>query len=189
MSIYVHSSVPFLQDTLGKILASQHDLSLDKDHHVVIDIPRGWVWLNTFWFGAPHPIAVSDNPCPEYKLDLLARRPAALIDQFTLGALLKALRAVEIGETVLPKISSTLTPTERLTLQLIANGHSIKEVAALRGAKISTTRNTVQTLYTKLGLKSAVQLSHYYYGNWAVLQSADDMAADTPYLPSLREVS
>jgi DNA-binding CsgD family transcriptional regulator len=189
MAIHVHSTIPFLQDTLGKIVTSQHHLSLKKDHHIIIDIPRGWVWLNSFWFESHRPIVVSDNPCPEYKLDLLACKPAALIDRFALSALLEALRAVEAGETTLPRISSRLTPTERLTLQLIANGHSIKEVAAIRGAKISTTRNTIQTLYTKLGLKSAVQLSLYYYGNWTALHSADDLATDMSYLCPMREVS
>lgn len=178
MPIKVYTSVPLLQDTLARTLAAQRSPFSRVDCSVVIDIPRGWIWSNAYRFGSGNAVVISDNPCPEYKLDLMSLKPAALID-FTPGALLEAVRAVETGRTLLPEVSSVLTTTERLTLRLVANGHSLKAVAVIRGTKVNTTRNTVQTLYAKLGLRSAVQLALYYYGNWATLPNTK-LPNDTP---------
>lgn len=178
MPIHVYTSVPLLQDTLAQTLALRRNPFSRVACSVVVDLPRGWVWSNAYRLGSGGTVVISDNPCPEYKLDLLSLKPAALID-FTPSALLEAVRAVEAGQTMLPEVSSVLTPTERLTLRLVANGHSLKAVALMRGTKINTTRNTVQTLYAKLGLKSAVQLALYYYGNWTTLPNFDDFTNGT----------
>lgn len=180
MSINIHTSVPLLQETLARALALRGNPYTRVACSVVIDIPRGWIWSNAYWLRSDSTVVISDNPCPEYKLDLMLLKPAALIDQFTSSALLEAVCAVEAGQTMLPDVSSVLTPTERLTLRLVANGHSVKAVAAVRGTKLTTTRNTIQTLYTKLGLKSAVQLALYYYGHWATLPNFDDFMSGAP---------
>jgi DNA-binding NarL/FixJ family response regulator len=135
-----------------------------------MDAPIGRAFLKLAELGAVHAIVVSDNPCPEYKLDLLQRNPAALLGQVKIEDIGKAIKAVRAGHTLYPTLSSCLTHKERETLRYVAEGYALSQCAKPRGGSAGTLRNTIHAIYTKLGLRSHVQLAHYYYGNWTLLE-------------------
>ena len=180
MRIQVQCTLSYFSTALEQALSARHSLVAGRVRYILVDIPRGQALSTCTKPELRSTVIISDNPCPEYKLDVLARKPAALLGRITLEELVESIRMVEAGHNVVPEVSSILTPAERFTLQLIARGHNIKEVAALRGAKASTTRNTIQVIYTKLGLRSAVQLLHYYYGNWETLRNLGVLAEAPP---------
>ena len=172
--IRVRCENAFVRDSLEKQLVVSGILADGGPvEQVLVDLPRGWI-LEDRIADPQRTIIVSDNPCPEYKLDLLELRPAALVEQLTVEAIGKAVRLLQSGQAVSSTASTCLTPTERFSLRLIASGRSVEEAAAEREVKAGTMRNTVHMLYSKLGLSSAVQLSHYYYGNWALLRHLCD---------------
>lgn len=157
-------------------IAAEHGLKTcglticrDADWHIVLDAPLGWASLKLDELSPTRTIIVSDNPCPEYKLDLLERSPAGLLSQVSIEKLAGALEQAGLGELPYPLPITTLTPKERFTLRLIAEGHRPETCAKKRNVSEGTLRNTVQTIYSKLGLRSRVQLAHYYYGNWLLL--------------------
>lgn len=144
----------------------EHDAAL----HLLLDEPVGWASL-------PHPgvdltrcVLASNNASPTYRLDLLERDPAALISLRCQEALLATLRLVRAGETLHPKLWTPLTPVERQMVRYTAQGHTNKEIAKLRGVGEGHVKNTLSAVYSKLNLRSRVQLAHYYYGSWHLLK-------------------
>jgi len=60
-----------------------------------------------------------------------------------------------------PEASATLTPREREVLQLVAEGHSTKEIAAKLGVSLKTVDTHRQQIMGKLGLRSVAELTKH----------------------------
>lgn len=140
-------------------------------HVLLIDVPWGWIQGQLADIDSSYTVILSNNPCPEYKLDLLEYRPAALFAHMSLLEIVEGLEQVWQGQYVAPIITSPLTPTERLTLHLIAKGHTPKKIACVRNISEGRVKNTLCVIYQKLGLSSRAQLALYYYGLWHVLRA------------------
>lgn len=167
--IHIHSGRPHLQADLATRLDGL--LPAGADLVLVIDAPTGWAFTALEELEPSRTVVVSDNPCPEYRLDLLELEPRALLDASTLDGLREALAGVLAGQEVASEITSHLTLAERRTLRLHALGRSARDIAAARGVRTSTVRNTTHMIYVKLGLSSVVQLAQYYFGLWDVLEA------------------
>ena len=134
---------------------------------------------------------MSTNQCPAYQLDLLKGEPAGLLLADTPEALVEVLKLIQVGNVIRPKAQTSLTPTERYTLKLVARGCSNKEIAKCRNVQETTVKNSLHTIYVKLNLKSRVQAAHYYYGNWHLLPNwspptfiARELQAEVTALPT-----
>ena len=138
---------------------------------LLIDRPLGWAVLEHSEVDYERCTVLSDNDCPTYQLDLLDKRPAALIHLADGEALLPTLQAVRAGRVVYPKVFSPLTKSERTTLRLVAEGYSNKEIASLRKLSENTVKNSLYDVYEKVDVKSRVQAAHYYYGFWHLLRN------------------
>lgn len=137
---------------------------------LLVDRPSGWASLEHPQVHFQTCIILTGNLCPTYRLDLLEREPAALVDIDSSDETLKAvIGTVSVGNTIYPKVLTLLTPKERYTLKMMAAGYSNKEIANARNVNESTVKNSVFEIYKKLNLKSRVQATHYYYGNWHLL--------------------
>jgi DNA-binding NarL/FixJ family response regulator len=137
---------------------------------IYVDGPPGWALTQAPRFRRHASLVISDNPCPEYRLALLTARPAGLIENAQLGDIAQALACIRAGERLRPEVASLLSPSERRTLRLIAQGYALKTIMRRRGVSEGTLRNTVSAIYGKLGLKSHAQLVLYFYGNWHTLR-------------------
>jgi DNA-binding CsgD family transcriptional regulator len=141
---------------------------------LLVDEPPGWAAIQATAFECEH-LILSNNPCHAYLLDLLESSPAALLRLYEkeLEALPETLRRIRAGERLYPKdLHTNLTPSERLTLRLAVKGYSNKRIAKVRKVIEGSVRNTLVSIYKKLELKyhSRVLLSHYYYGQWHLLE-------------------
>lgn len=141
---------------------------------LLVDEPPGWAAVRTTAFENEH-LIFSNNPCHPYLLDLLEESPAALLRLYEaeLEALPATLRRIRNGERLYPKdLHTILTRSERLTLRLAVKGYSNKGIAKIRKVLEGSVRNTLVSIYKKLDLKyhSRVLLSHYYYGQWHLLE-------------------
>ena len=114
----------------------------------------------------PSSFVVSNNPCPEYLLDIMDKKPLALLKQPTLESLADTIKR---GPTFFFQMKSILTPAERHVLRPIAEGKSHKEISVTRNIAVTRVRNIVQVIYQKLGLNSGTQLTLYYFGLWHIL--------------------
>ncbi len=143
------------------------------ESHLLVDIPRGW-WLSPacckFLDAANYILIATDNPCLEYRLALLERFPNSHLCGISLADIAESLFESGREDKHGPKLISILTPTERLTLHLIAKGYTPKRIAGVRKISEGRVKNTVGVIYQKLGLDSRVQLALYYYGLWHVLE-------------------
>jgi DNA-binding CsgD family transcriptional regulator len=142
---------------------------------LLLDIPRGWLsTLESTSFSQT--LIVTDNPCPEYQLDLLGHHPAGMVLSLELNCILRAMASLQKGETFLPTVRSSLTRAERSVLYLSAIGRSAKDMAKQRDTSIGTVNNVLHVIYQKLGLGSRVELAHYYFGNWHLLEGLKHVA-------------
>jgi DNA-binding CsgD family transcriptional regulator len=171
MRIDVRCELPQLKAELEKALATRNwQACRSAAWHILVDAPWGWASKEHRGLPFERTLVIIDNPCPEYRLNLLERGPAALISDATLDSIVETLEACLAGQSVYPTVTSALTAVERETLKLIAAGYNTKEVAQKRGVSSGTVKNATQVIYGKLELKSRVQLAHYYYGNWHLLE-------------------
>jgi len=130
------------------------DVTSRARHTLLIDAPWGWVQGQLANVDLCRTIILSNNPCPEYKLDLLGHQPASLFTHMSLVEIVEGLEKVWQGQRVVPTIWSSLTPTERLTLRLTSNSYSNKDIARERGVDEGTIKNNLHTIFHKLGLSS-----------------------------------
>ena len=141
------------------------------DVHLLVDRPLGWAILAHPEVDFERCIILSDNTCPPYQLNLLDKKPAALIRLADEDALLPTLRAVARGNTVHPKVTPLLTLAERKTLDLVARGLTNKEIADQRNVTEHTVKNSLSEVYRKLELHSRVKAAHYYLGIWHMIDN------------------
>jgi DNA-binding CsgD family transcriptional regulator len=142
------------------------------DVYLLVDAPWGWATSSRVPVALEGAIVITDNPCPEYRLDLLDERPAALLSKASLSDITQVLS--RLSDASHPAMRSTLvsplTPMERIVLKLSAKGLTNKVIARRQGIGEQRVKNLLQSIYQKLKLRSRVQLAHYYYGNWHVLE-------------------
>lgn len=134
---------------------------------LVLDAPVGWALWRCQQLEQPYKLIVSDNPCPEYQLDLLENSPATLLSGASMAEVVMALQGRYA--IPLPRSDTPLCPAERLTLRLLATDHRNCDIARVRSVEMQTVKNTIYTLYRKLNLTSRLQAAHYYFGNWHLL--------------------
>lgn len=145
---------------------------------LLLDAPRGWAPPQLRDVRPCEMVIVSDNPCAEYRLELLEHSPAALLSNVSIAEIAEHLK--NPSDYRPPILASPLTPTERLTLRLLACGRSPKQIAQQRNVSEGGVKNTVGIIYQKLGLKSRAHLTLYYFGLWHVLE-ADGWKPLHPY--------
>lgn len=142
--------------------------------HLLIDVPQGWLISLSCQPSvdeADDVLVITNNPCPEYKLDFAEKFPRARFCGYSVVDIKENLFTLEQTSNPSPEKASSLTPTERLVLQLLAKGHTTRQVAQQRGVSEGRIKNVLQTIYQKLGLGSKVQIPIYYYGLWHILQA------------------
>lgn len=156
------------------LIAQNIIVSSRANYGLLVDAPSGWAQGHIANLDMKSTLILSDNPCPEYCLDLLSYKPVVLLSNMSVEEIAQVLGEVLRGDQAESRIapSSSLTHVERLTLNLIARGHTPKQVAIARGISEARVKNTIQTIYQKLGLHSRAQLALYYYGVWHVLEEA-----------------
>ena len=142
------------------------------NYRLLVDAPWGWAQGQPKTSDMRRTAILSDNPCPEYKLDLLAYQPAALLTQLSLAEVAEALEKIQQGQRLVPRVSSSLTPVERATLRLTVNGHSNKDIAHVLEVGEGTIKNRLHIIFQKLGFDSRLHIALYYYGFWHVLEVA-----------------
>jgi hypothetical protein len=59
---------------------------------LVLDAPVGWALWRCQQLEQPRSVIVSDNPCPEYRLDLLENYPATLLSGASVADIVMALQ-------------------------------------------------------------------------------------------------
>lgn len=138
--------------------------------HVLIDRPLGWATLDHSGFDYARGIIFTDNFCPSYQLDLMVRKPLAVVSLGRQDNILSVLTILGEKRRIYPVIDTPLTESERQILRLAAKGLSNKEIAKQRTTSESTVKNQIQSIYNKLNLRSRVQIAHYYYGLWHLLE-------------------
>lgn len=131
--------------------------------HLIVDLPVSWgLWFLEQRSEPSKWIVLSTNPCPEYKLDLYACGPKAVVNT------LQDFAGIELlPDTVLPE--TPLSPAERLVLKLTAQGHSVDKIAQCKHTSSQHVKNTRHQVYNKLHLKTHTDVIHYYMGHWHFL--------------------
>jgi DNA-binding CsgD family transcriptional regulator len=157
------------QELIRALKASFVDVRPSATWKLLCDAPIGWAVVQTATIDSST-IIVTDNPCPEYRLFLIEQHPAAVVSNLSVDDVISTLDAVRRGTRLYPTLKTPLTDAERMTLHLIARGHQMHDIARRRGVGVSTVRNTVSELYSKLQLNSHVKLALYYYGCWEILK-------------------
>lgn len=145
--------------------------SEDYAWQMLVDKPVGWALLERPEYDYANCVVLTENRCPAYQLTLLDKEPLGLLDLRSLHAVVPALNAISAGQTVYPRVTTPLTKVERLTLHLLSRGHHNKEIAAKRKVSESTVKNSLYEIYKKLNLKTRVEATHYYLGNWHLLDN------------------
>lgn len=143
--------------------------SVDASTILVIDAPQGWAIrrLLDHDYRPYYTVVVTVNDCPEYIEDLWDLEPTILlVGDNLLPELSRAITRVSTGERyrILPACSSSLTPSERVLLRLIAHGWSNEQIARARKVAVKTIRNSTSELFRKLQLADRVAASLYYWG-------------------------
>ena len=156
---YIAKDVANQLDVLGWPKTSAANLLLDR--------PVGWVVLREQRLLVPGSLVATDNNCPEYLREIRSMEPLQIIHGVTAKTIaeLRNLGIEEISEVT----SVNLSPAESRVLKLAVEGNSNKSIARLRNVSEGTVENMLGSIYRKLGLKTRVDLVHYFYGNWHLL--------------------
>lgn len=123
----------------------------DARYVLLVDALWGWVQSQLADTDINRTVALSNNPCPEYKLDLLRNRPAALFTDMSLAEITEGLEEVWRAQYPELQIHLPLTSIERLTLHLIVKGHTPKGIANVRNISEGRVKNTLGTIYQSSG--------------------------------------
>ena len=148
----------------------------------VLIVQERWVGEGLEWLEAndtqaqTNALILTENPCPEYALDLLEYRPAGLIvcpsgERFT--ALGRALSLIHRGNIVRehPRLQTRLLPSERALLRLLSRQVGTREIAEVLSLSHKTVRNRISEIGQKLELENRSQIVMYYTGQWQWLRA------------------
>ncbi len=138
---------------------------------LILDAPHSFAWQALARSHSHHPdarrIVATSSQCPEYLEDLWDMGLDGLVaDGHNAHALETTLAHVSQG--VPYRVCSThptcLTPRERHVLRLLADGFSPKDIAACLSLAHQSVKNTVATVYAKLGVANQREAMRYYWG-------------------------
>lgn len=138
---------------------------------IIVDAPRGFALQSLQAPARPqaHYLVVTDNHCPEYLIDLWDCKPEALVAEGTLYPDLP-IALSQIGQGTrrqgAPAATTRLTSTERQILRLLAQGHANQDIANHLTVQCKTIKNTLTTIYAKLGVRNCNEALLYYWGIW-----------------------
>jgi DNA-binding CsgD family transcriptional regulator len=112
-------------------------------------------------------VVVTDNPCPEYAMDLLALSPSAVFFGVAPSTTEMdcALLSIANGRPP-PSPTSKLLPSERAILRFLPSGECDKRIARALGLSHRTIRNRLASILEKLRLENRTQVAMYYSGQW-----------------------
>ncbi len=127
-------------------------------------------------------VVVTENPCPEYALDLCDFEPGVLLtgSRSTAAEISRALERVETGQPRIspPGLDSLLLPSERAILRFLPAGTCNKRIARSLGLSHRTVRNRLVNIAEKLKLENRTQIAMYYTGQWQWLSGYRARLAD-----------
>jgi DNA-binding CsgD family transcriptional regulator len=163
--------VPAVADTLAAQL-QKRGLRYDPQAPVavVLDLPRGFA-LHSLERGAfrQRLVVVTWSLCPAYWEDLWELGPSALVvgDGVALD-LNEALACAARGQRyrLTPAGGTTLTPLERRALRLLAEGRSNDRIAEQLHLQVQSVKNTLRSVYHKLGVHNRGDALLYYWDIW-----------------------
>lgn len=138
---------------------------------LILDAPHSFAWQELAR-SQPHPpdarrIVATSSQCPEYLEDLWDMGLDGLVaDGHNAHALETTLAHVSQGVSyrVCATHPTCLTRRERQVLRLLADGYSPKNIAAYLSLAHQSVKNTVATVYAKLGLANQREAMRYYWG-------------------------
>lgn len=138
---------------------------------ILLDVPRGFALrsLETSNTTTHQFVVVTWSFCPEYWEDLWDQRPNILLvgDGLNLDlAIVMAWARQGSRYRLTPGKSTTLSPTERRILHLVASGHTNEAIATQLSLHLQTVKNTLTTIYHKLGLHNRSEALMYYWDIW-----------------------
>lgn len=137
-----------------------------QPEYIFIDRPIGWVLLEEQKKLLSNAVVATENICHEYLQILLDADVRLIVSQTSARAVKKALHTdFKRVKAFTPRLS----PAERAVLKLTAEGKTNKGVACVRGVTEGTVENMLVAIHRKLGLKTKVELVHYFYGNWHLM--------------------
>jgi DNA-binding CsgD family transcriptional regulator len=166
--VTLHCGIAPLRRQVALALSAQGiAVGPDADTALLLDAPVGWALWRCWQLAHSRSVIISDNPCPEYRLDLLDDCSTTLLSGTPMAEVVMALQRPDAAPHCQPE--TPLCPAERLTLKLLATDHSNCDIARLRSVELQTVKNTIHALYRKLHISSRLQASHYYFGNWHLL--------------------
>ena len=132
---------------------------------IFLDRPIGWVLLSAQFPKLKGAIVATDNKCPEYRRELVCAEPHIVV----LGVTAQLIRSSLYSGFVIEPPTTVLSPTEGKILKLVAEGNSNKKTALYRNTSEGVIENALHSIYQKLSLKTRVDLVHYFYYNWHLL--------------------
>jgi DNA-binding NarL/FixJ family response regulator len=162
--------------TITKPISQTLHLALPSIHHDICCEET----LSLLSTKSPKYIVLTDNRCPCYLETLLELKPKALIGSWDVSRP-RALELVSRGESYfsVPTHRNVLTSAEREVLRLIALGLEAKGIARRLGNSPGTVNVHVRSVYSKLRaahpnllLENHVQLTHFWRGQWHLLEAA-----------------
>lgn len=138
-------------------------------HTLLLDHPTGAA-LRALQHSTPderhRTLVLTTSTVPEYLDDLwdldVALLAVNVTDLPTFTVLLDTLRPGQRLRWQAP--GSELTPAERRTLRLLAEGLTSKKIAQQLNLSERTVRNTQSRIYQKLGVKGRTEAALYYWG-------------------------
>lgn len=141
---------------------------------LVLDFPfsYGHSVLETFKNDRLQLIVVTWNSSREYVEDLWDLEPSALLageilqNQNLAQALCEVMDRVSNGEPyrLTPGPPTLLTNRERLALHYVARGWQNKRIARWIHVEEQTVKNTLRSVYRKLGVRNHVEAALHYWG-------------------------
>ena len=137
-------------------------------HVLLVDEPLGWAYRQPC---DQRRLVVIATTCtsPLYLADLLDTGALGVISLLPTATFFAQLETLLGGRALPPLPKTPLTPAERLTARLVAQGMSNKAVAKARGVSEKVVKNSLNNVFRKLSLDSRAELTHYYHSNWHLL--------------------
>ncbi|KEF35596.1 hypothetical protein RDMS_00940 [Deinococcus sp. RL] len=133
--------------------------------HLLVDAPSGFAFAHRGSFEEQPTLVLTDNPCPEYLLDLRDAGPVAVLaGGHSFEEVQRGLERAAAGERFYhgPEVKSCLSGAERRILRYLVAGYSDKRIARQLGRSEKTIGNQVASVLKKLHINGRCQAVVYY---------------------------
>lgn len=139
---------------------------------ILFDVPVGWAQIHmpsNQTMDCNDLIVVTQNSCPEYLLDVYANgvKHIWVIDDFDTLTEHFIRLGTSCSDSQIPH--SIFTPAERTTIRLLAANFSNKHIAEFRKVTVGTVKNSLALIFAKLRISDRIEVSHYYFGRWELM--------------------